>query len=210
MEGGLSAVNPDDVANIQILKDAASTAVYGSRGANGVILITTKRGESTKPTVTINASTTIAQIQHKIELMNTAQLLEYYKDKNLNPKIFVTRQTKIKTISLSTRISTLTGDAIFRMPFSRNTICLSLEEVKICVTESGEYFDQEGILICTGMKRFAFRSNFDIELNKWGKSNCSTVHIYQSEKMNKRRWRRIKQRNPNCNLHVSLFPGQTS
>lgn len=66
MEGGLSAVQfIDDVANIQILKDAASTAVYGSRGANGVILITTKRGESTKPTVTINASTTIAQIQHK-------------------------------------------------------------------------------------------------------------------------------------------------
>ena len=82
MEGGLSAVNPDDVSNIQILKDAASTAVYGSRGANGVILITTKRGESAKPTITINAATTIAQIQHKFELMNTAQLLEYYKDKN--------------------------------------------------------------------------------------------------------------------------------
>ena len=95
MEGGLSAVNPDDVANIQILKDAASTAVYGSRGANGVILITTKRGESTKPTVTINASTTIAQIQHKFELMNTAQLLEYYKDKNLNERFrYTTNQNQ--------------------------------------------------------------------------------------------------------------------
>ena len=120
MEGGLSAVNPDDVSNIQILKDAASTAVYGSRGANGVILITTKRGESAKPTITINAATTIAQIQHKFELMNTAQLLEYYKDKNLNERFRYTTNQNQDYFPFDENLNTDWQDAMLRGGVSQN------------------------------------------------------------------------------------------
>ena len=150
MEGGLSAVNPDDVANIQILKDAASTAVYGSRGANGVILITTKRGESTKPTVTINASTTIAQIQHKFELMNTAQLLEYYKDKNLNERFRYTTNQNQDYFPFDENLNTDWQDAIFQNAIQQKyNLSIAGGGKNMRYRISGEYFDQEGILICT-------------------------------------------------------------
>ena len=183
MEGGLSAVNPDDVANIQILKDAASTAVYGSRGANGVILITTKRGESTKPTVTINASTTIAQIQHKFELMNTAQLLEYYKDKNLNERFRYTTNQNQDYFPFDENLNTDWQDAIFQNAIQQKyNLSIAGGGKNMRYRISGEYFDQEGILICTGMKRFAFRSNFDIELNKWAKVTVNFAPTFINQK----------------------------
>lgn len=183
MEGGLSAVNPDDVANIQILKDAASTAVYGSRGANGVILITTKRGESAKPTVTINAATTIAQIQHKFELMNTAQLLEYYKDKNLNERFRYTTNQNQDYFPFDENLNTDWQDAIFQNAIQQKyNLSISGGGKNMRYRISGEYFDQEGILICTGMKRFAFRSNFDIELNKWAKVTVNFAPTFINQK----------------------------
>ena len=138
--------------------------------------------------------------------MNTAQLLEYYKDKNLNERFRYTTNQNQDYFPFDENLNTDWQDAIFQNAIQQKyNLSIAGGGKNMRYRISGEYFDQEGILICTGMKRFAFRSNFDIELNKC--QLCS--YIYQSEK-NKRRWRRIKQRNPNCNLHVSLFPGQTS
>lgn len=66
----LSSLNPADIESIEVLKDASATAIYGSRGANGVILITTKRGKSGKPTVTASANFTLANAARLLEMMN--------------------------------------------------------------------------------------------------------------------------------------------
>ena len=183
MEGGLSSVNPDDVANIQILKDAASTAVYGSRGANGVVLITTKRGEDSKPRVTISATTTIAQAQHKYEVMNTAQLLEYYKDRGLNDRYRYTTNQNQDYFPFDENLNTDWQGAIFQNAVQQKyNVSVAGGSKNLSYRLSGEYFDQEGILICTGMKRFTFRSNFDIRFNKWAKVSVNFAPTFISQK----------------------------
>ena len=73
----LNAINPNDIESIEILKDADATAIYGSRGANGVILVTTKRGKADSKTVfSINSSYGVSRIANKMNMMNTQQYLE--------------------------------------------------------------------------------------------------------------------------------------
>ena len=77
--GSINDLNQDDVASVEILKDASATAIYGSRGANGVILITTKRGKTGKPIVTFNTYVGFVKIQDKFPVMNTAEFSEFKK-----------------------------------------------------------------------------------------------------------------------------------
>ena len=81
-DGGnpLNFINPSDIASIEILKDASATAIYGSRGANGVILISTKRGRSGAPTVDVSASTGISSVLKKLEVLNASEYRQALKD----------------------------------------------------------------------------------------------------------------------------------
>jgi TonB-linked SusC/RagA family outer membrane protein len=72
----LNAINPSDIESIEVLKDADATAIYGSRGANGVVLITTKKGKAGETTYTVNASTSLGGVTRTPKLMNTQQYLE--------------------------------------------------------------------------------------------------------------------------------------
>lgn len=183
MEDGLSTLNPDDVASIQILKDAASTAVYGSRGANGVILVTTKRGEKAKPVITLSANATVAQVQHKFELLNTAQLLEYYRDSNINDRYRFTTNQAQDYFPFDENLNTDWQDAIFRNALQQKyNLSITGGNNDINYRVSGEYFDQEGILICTGMKRFAFRTNFDVKLNNWAKVSVNFAPSFTNQR----------------------------
>ena len=73
----LNEINPSDIASINILKDASSTAIYGSRGANGVVMITTKKGVTAKPTVTGKVTFGVSQLARRLDLMNTEELIRY-------------------------------------------------------------------------------------------------------------------------------------
>ncbi|MFC4872112.1 SusC/RagA family TonB-linked outer membrane protein [Negadavirga shengliensis] len=88
--GGLSpfnSINPNDIERIEVLKDADATAIYGSRGANGVILITTKKGHIGKTQITVNVNQGITQAQKGVPLLNTAQYLEMRQEAFLNSNI---------------------------------------------------------------------------------------------------------------------------
>ena len=81
MEGNaFSLLNPSDIESIQILKDASSTAIYGSRGANGVVIITTKKGQKGKPTVRLNTFVGFQQREKEVKMMNRDQYVEWFKD----------------------------------------------------------------------------------------------------------------------------------
>lgn len=75
-----SLVNPSDIESIQVLKDASSTAIYGSRGSNGVIIVTTKKGKIGTPTVSFNTFYGVQQVARKVNMMNTAEYLQFFKD----------------------------------------------------------------------------------------------------------------------------------
>ncbi len=77
MSNGLAMVNPNDIASFTVLKDASATAIYGSRASNGVILITTKKGEGGKPRVSYNGSVSVKHNFKTMEMMNAAQFKEY-------------------------------------------------------------------------------------------------------------------------------------
>jgi TonB-dependent starch-binding outer membrane protein SusC len=85
--GPLNSINPNDIESIEVLKDADATAIYGSRGANGVVLITTKKGRAGKTSVTLNASTGAGWITAMVPLMNTSEYLEMRKQAFANDGI---------------------------------------------------------------------------------------------------------------------------
>ncbi len=75
--GGIDALNPQDIESVDILKDASATAIYGSRGANGVVLVTTKKGHDGKVSLSYNSSVTISQLHDRAEYMDAATYIEY-------------------------------------------------------------------------------------------------------------------------------------
>ena len=75
----LSGINPGDIASIEVLKDAASASIYGSRGSNGVVLVTTKKGAKGEPVITLNAYTAISTLERKVDVMDTDEWLVFNK-----------------------------------------------------------------------------------------------------------------------------------
>lgn len=87
----LNSINPNDIESIEVLKDADATAIYGSRGANGVILITTKKGKAGKTKIDLNLSTGASKVGHKVDLMNTNEYLGMRREaiKNDNAEAYI-------------------------------------------------------------------------------------------------------------------------
>lgn len=185
----LSSINPADIESIDVLKDAAATAIYGSRGANGVVIITTKRGAAGKSEINVDVSQGFQEVAHQLDLMDARQYADYVVDARDNAWIFAggskTDPNEVRTAS--TRIpdgfrdpATLTTntdwqDVIFRVAPVRNVQVSSMggnDKLKYVV--AGGYFDQEGIIINSNFERYNLRVNVDAQLNKWLKIGSST------------------------------------
>ncbi|MEP6583010.1 MAG: SusC/RagA family TonB-linked outer membrane protein [Ginsengibacter sp.] len=151
----LNFMNPNDIASIDILKDASATAIYGSRGANGVVLITTKRGKSGVPQISASASAGISNVMKKLEVLSADEYRKALKDYGLTSGDFGN--------------SVDAFDAITRTAITQN--------YNVAVgggTENGRYrisagyLDQEGIVESTDLKKISanFSSNFKFLENK--------------------------------------------
>lgn len=76
----LSGINPGDIESIDVLKDAASAAIYGSRGSNGVVLVTTKKGKTGAPVITLNAYAAVSSLEKKVDVMNSEEWIAFNKN----------------------------------------------------------------------------------------------------------------------------------
>lgn len=154
----LSTMNPSDIASIEILKDASATAIYGSRGSNGVILITTKIGKEGKNLTEFETSVGYREIENKLELMNSRQFAEIANERNINdglPPIF----TDINSLSA---INTDWQDEIYRRGIIQNhTLRFSGGTEKTKYLVAGNYFDEEGIILGSDFLRGSLRLNLD-------------------------------------------------
>lgn len=168
----MAAINPNDIESISVLKDAASTAIYGSRGANGVILITTKSGKLGKPKITLRSLTGFnSQAYNNIlRPLNVAQYTELYLEGYVNrgdtPEEAQARfdATFQQLIDPSTGQPTDTNwlDAITRTGITQSyDLSASGGTEKLKYFFSGAYFDQENYIIGSGFKRFSARSNIE-------------------------------------------------
>lgn len=185
----LSSINPADIESIEILKDASATAIYGSRGANGVVIITTKRGSLEKSQISIDASYGFQEVANKLEMMNARQYAEFVADGRDNARVFAGGSkddpNEIRNVAHRVRpefrtpelLTTDTDwqDVLFRTAPVRNIQLSSrggTEKTKFFL--SGGYFSQEGIIVLTDYNRFNLRVNLDAEISKRVRIGTST------------------------------------
>lgn len=157
----LSSINPSDIESIEILKDASATAIYGSRGANGVVLITTKRGRAGKGTLTLETYYGIQQVAKKLDLLNAAEFADLVNDAKL-----AANQTPVYVNPPNLGKGTDWQDQIFRnAPMANYQLSFSGGDDKTKYAISGSYFDQDGIILNSDFKRYSFRANLERKMS---------------------------------------------
>ncbi|NVO30520.1 SusC/RagA family TonB-linked outer membrane protein [Hymenobacter lapidiphilus] len=161
----LTDINPQDIASISVLKDAAAAALYGSRGANGVVLITTKQGTAGKTKVDFNYYTGIQQTTNKLDVLNGQQAQELINEARTNVGLvprYVTTVANPALQTLFTDADTNWQDEIFRdARISNYTGTVSGGDAKTRFLLSGTFFDQEGIVIGSSFRRGSARLNLE-------------------------------------------------
>jgi TonB-dependent starch-binding outer membrane protein SusC len=168
--GNLNALNPNDIESIEILKDASATAIYGSMGANGVILITTKSGKKGKPTIDYSFSYGSQTIRHKLDLMGAADYARTrnaYKATQNASGVPVPIFTDAQIQELEKTGGTDWQDVIYRTaPVTNHQLTISGGTDNMKYMVSGGYLDQQGILINSAYKRFTLRANLNADITK--------------------------------------------
>lgn len=163
----LSMLNPNDIDNIEILKDAAATSLYGSRGANGVVVITTKSGKVGKPKIVINFNQSVNMPQREVEILGAQDYATYANEAWAVRKLRGTTVFTVDTPYLSREIpnlksynhqADLAGSAITR-DASISISGGAANGAKYYV--SGQYYDQQGVLPNTYLKRYSGRINYE-------------------------------------------------
>jgi len=163
--GGGGDINPSDILSIDILKDASATAIYGSRGANGVVLITTKRGSPNAAKVTVDGYYGIQQINHKLKLMNATQFGTYLNTvAQENNDIYGTTdplpftQQEISAMGKGTDWQ----DEVLRLaPISNFSVSVNGGSSDSRHYLSLNFFDQNGVVISSDFKKLSLRYNVD-------------------------------------------------
>jgi TonB-linked SusC/RagA family outer membrane protein len=155
----LSDLNPSDIESISILKDASATAIYGARGSNGIVLITTKRGKQQKSVININVYSGMQRAWNKLDMLNAREWMDYRNDLT-NSTVFTEEQMNNVTINTDWQ------DVIFRTaPISSYEVSARGGSEKTQFFASGTFFEQEGILIGTDYERISTRLNLDHQLS---------------------------------------------
>lgn len=172
----LADLNPNDIASIEILKDASATAIYGSRGANGVVLITTRRGEAGQSRIGFNMYTGFQNITNQVDMMSSQEFL------NLMNDAAIQDNRDLGTNYSDTHVSDIWGydpndpdiqntrwyDEIFRTSAVSNyelTASGGTDHTRYFTSLS--YFDQEGVQLGTGFERISARVNLDTQVTDW-------------------------------------------
>ncbi len=162
----LADINPADIESITVLKDASAVAIYGSRGANGVILINTRRGESGKSQINLNYYTGISNIANTPEMMNSKQWIEFLNVAAENDGLGENYWNSILGDPDTAPYHNV-YDALFRTATTNNLdLSTSGGNDKTQFYMSGNYFNQEGIQIGQGFERFSGRFNLDHQVNE--------------------------------------------
>ena len=223
-ENPLNSINTADIESIEVLKDASSSAIYGAQAANGVIIITTKKGKLGKPTINLNFSRGVEQMIHRMDVLNRADFLQFMDDARAQAYIvedpnFGTNDPNAPlwkwTDDNATRISNLMqysslknsmpGNPLYERWFTVtdetkaqpydtdwqkvstqvgkvNDFQLSTtggtENLKYMI--SGGYYDQTGIETATGYKRFSFRANVELKINRWLKTGLLLAPTFEN------------------------------
>lgn len=155
-------INPSDIKSVEILKDASATAIYGSRGSNGVVLITTQRGDINNQRITVSSNISFGKIGRKYDLLNAADYASLV-NKIYNAEMYTNDQIEAFRLNGGTDWQ----KEIFRTSVNQNhQVSVSGGEGKLRYFLSGNFMDENGILKNTNGNRYSFRANIDVDFSK--------------------------------------------
>lgn len=165
-------LNLNDIASVQILKDASSVAIYGSRGANGVIMITTKKGRSGKPTVSYDGYYGVQTLRKKLKLINASEYAELQNEVVTNDNASGLNNPALSLPWTTDQIDSLKGkgtdwqDVVYRPANVQNhDLAISGGNENTRYYTSFGFYDQDGIIQNSNYTRFSFRGNLDQKIN---------------------------------------------
>ncbi len=158
----LNSINPNDIKSVEILKDASATAIYGARGAAGVVLITTKTGEDGKASINLSVNTGVQQVANAIPMLNAAELAILANEAADNAGV---PRKVIFASPINLGEGTDWQDEIFRLaPITNIQAGVSGGKDGTSYLISASYFNQDGIVLGSDYKRANFRINFNTKL----------------------------------------------
>lgn len=157
----LSTINPNDIESVEVLKDISATAIYGSRGANGVILITTKKGKIGRAQISYNYNIGVSSIAKKLDLLNASQWAGFQKIYFSNKAGYTDEQ--IAALGKGTDWQ----DAVLRNALQQShELSINGATEKSRYSFSVNYTDQQGIVLNSGFQRYNFHTNAEWKLLK--------------------------------------------
>ncbi len=192
--GNLLAMSPNDIASLTVLKDASATSIYGSRAANGVIYVTSKRGARGEEGAVVTLRTQYSfsnMIRPRLTPMNTEQQLDYLgaltamqngKDYTLPENIAEGRQNIIDTYAIDPSVNVDWFDEIMKSnaPLYQVDLSVSGGSQRTSYYFSGSYYDQQGVMPGSTLDRYSFRSNIETKANDWLKMGINLSISYQT------------------------------
>lgn len=174
---GLDGLNPQDIQSMEILKDASSTAIYGSRGANGVILVTTRSGEEGRARVTFDAKIGLSSVRKDYDLLNAYEYAQALNDirgsQTISPEDMEAYRNGTKGINWLDLMTRTALSQDYNVGISGGT-----EKVKYLL--SGNVLDQQAVTINSKYKRYGFRANINADIRPWlslsARLNTAIIH----------------------------------
>ena len=166
----LANLNVNDIESMEVLKDASATAIYGSRGSNGVVIITTKRGKAGQNNVSYDAYYGVQEAATRIDVMNTEQYIQFFQD------LQDARQDNgrgANDVPLTDEViaqfaDTDWQDELFRLASVQNhQLTYNGGNKSVQYNASANYYNQEGVVTGTDFKRFSGRLNLDVKTTDW-------------------------------------------
>jgi len=168
--GSINDINPEDVASIEILKDASATAIYGSRGAGGVILVTTKKGRPGKAIISYDAYYGISKILDKLKVFSGPEYAAFKEEARLgnttSPGVTSYALTTAESAALAAGISTNWQDLIYKQGFTTShQLGISGGNEATQFGISGGYYNETGIIPNQKFERYSLRTSIDHKFN---------------------------------------------
>ncbi|BAU53781.1 SusC/RagA family TonB-linked outer membrane protein [Mucilaginibacter gotjawali] len=178
--GGINNINPNDIASIDVLKDASATAIYGIRAANGVVLVTTKKGKTNGVTVSLDGYEAFQGKPKEYDVLNAQQFA------TLANQVAAGSNGNFQSFSGWATPSSLTNvdwqNAVYRAGLTQNySLAIRGGNDKINTSTSLGYYDQKGIVLGSYFKRVTVGSNLEYKPQKWLKSNSFVKYTYQDQ-----------------------------
>jgi len=183
--GGIGDINPQDIQSIEVLKDASATAIYGSRGANGVIIVTTKRGKNGKTLISYDAYVGVSRSLGRIDVMNGSQFAEFKRESRRTtgnyPDIATEDADKKLFEAVELESIKLGRTTDYQALLLRNSIQQSHQIGILGGTEKTQFaisanvFNEKGIVYNQGFTRYTLRLNLDHHINEFIKMGSSIL-----------------------------------